>query len=398
MLRKRILMVVIATATIAAFSLGTALAKDIMVSTFTELANDYYKNWNEGGKQAVAALDCDYKFGTDETDVAKQVAVIENFMTLGAKMFFITCPDSSSVKSVAEMMEKNKCWMTNTWQTQEWMTPMDVGDHYVAYYAPDAVDNAYQLAKALFEKMGKKGRLIHVRGAPGSTPDTRRTFGVDKALKEYPEIKVVAREFAMWNRNAARKVMESLIVAHPEFEGVFGQNDSVGIGAMEACEAQGIKVPVTGIDGAEETMKLIQQGRYFASMAIHPSWQAGWAAVKVWDAAHGWKPTVPERMMYQGGLIVTKDNVDQYMEKVYKAKVLPYDWPLMSRVKHPEDWDPQNLLWPIDVEYDSTTSLGITEKPADVKLNQAYLDAKAKGEMEAIAKLYKEHWKKRAVE
>lgn len=392
--KKKLWLTLLLVGLLAVLPLSRGLAAEIMASNFTEMANDYYKNWHAGAAQAVAALGCEYKFATDEMQPSRMISNLENFLSAGAKIFFVTCPDSSPVRTVAEMLQKEKAYFTNTWQTQHWMHPADIGDYYVAYFVPDDAQNAYELAKKLFEKMGGKGNLIHLMGAAGSTPDFRRTWGVNKALKEFPEIKVVARQHTSWERNKARAVMESLIVAHPDFQGVFGQNDAVGIGGMEACEATGIKVPITGIDGAVETMKLIKEGRYFATQAIHPSWQAGWAAVKAWDAAHGWKPTIPERMMFSAGMIVTAENVEAYMNKIYNAEKLPYDWLLMSRVKHREDWDAQNLVWPIDLEYFTMSSLGIDEVPADVKLNQAYLDAKASGEMEKIAQLYKEHYKK----
>jgi ribose transport system substrate-binding protein len=396
MKKKKLLVMAICFACAVLLPVSMCIAADMMVSNFTEMANDYYKNWHQGAGQAVEALGGDYKFGTNGGDATKHIAFLENYLSMGAKMFFIVTPDSGPVKTVAEMMQKEKAWMTMTWFTQNWMHPADIGDYYVAFYVPDDTALAYELAKALFDKMGKKGRLIHVGGTPGSTPEVRRNTGVDKALKEYPEIKLIARQAAKWNRNESRKIMESLIVAHPGFEGVFGQNDSVGIGALEACEGANIKVPVVGIDGADEALKLIKQGRFYATQTVYPAWQSGWAAVKVWDAAHGWKPSIPERMMFQAGKIVNKDNIDQYMEK-FGGKKLPYDWNLMSVVKHPKDWDPQNLLWPIDLEYLTLTSLGIDKVPAGVKMNQQYLDAKAKGELEKIAKVYVDHYKKKVV-
>ena len=132
------------------------------------------------------------------------------------------------------------------------------------------------LAKALFEKIGGKGNLVHITGYPGSSAEIARTLGVDRALKEYPDIKLVARQPGNWNQIDSRRVMEDLIVANPQIDAVFGQNDSVGVGAMQALEDAGLKVPVVGLDGNKETMDLIKEGRFFATISFTPSWQAGY--------------------------------------------------------------------------------------------------------------------------
>jgi hypothetical protein len=105
---------------------------------------------------------------------------------------------------------------------------------------------------------------------------------------------------------------------------------------------------------------------------------------------HGWKPRAPERMMLWGSRMMTTENVDQYLERyVNNGKVAPFDYKLMSKVLHPNDWDPQDLITPLDMD----AEWGGIAKPADFKYPQAYLDAKKSGEMEKVAAEYKSHYK-----
>ena len=83
---------------------------------------------------------------------------------------------------------------------------------------------------------------------------------------------------------------------------------------MQACEEAGIHVPVVGLDGIAEVMKLIKDGRMLATASFTPEWQAGFAVVKAYDVEHGWKPSPLETMMFTGTIIVTKDNVDTYQK------------------------------------------------------------------------------------
>ena len=57
---------------------------------------------------------------------------------------------------------------------------------------------------------------------------------MDKALAEYPDIKLIARQPGEWDQARGRQVMEDWIVAYPKIDAVFAQNDSLG-GRRDAC-------------------------------------------------------------------------------------------------------------------------------------------------------------------
>ncbi|WP_050399977.1 substrate-binding domain-containing protein [Bradyrhizobium embrapense] len=124
----------------------------------------------------------------------------------------------------------------------------------------------------LFDKIGGKGNVAHITGFPGVDADISRTAGFDKALAEYPNIKLIARQPGKWNQVDARKVMEDLLVAHSKIDAVFGQNDSIALGAMQAVEDAGMRIPIVGLDGNRETLKLVKEGRILATMGFTPQW------------------------------------------------------------------------------------------------------------------------------
>jgi ribose transport system substrate-binding protein len=184
--------------------------------------------------------------------------------------------------------------------------------------------------------------------------------------------------------------MEDWIVAYPEIDAVFAQNDSLGVGAMLALEDAGMTgVPVIGFDGTNEVLELIKEGRFFATMNYHPAWMGGAMAVRAWDVANGWEPTVCERMMFTGAQLVTADNVDKVIDFLSGDK-LPFDYAKMSRVLHPDDWDPQNRMWSADPEY----AWGSEAKPDGYGgLPAAYVAARDSGECDEISAMYADHYK-----
>lgn len=363
-----------------------------ITSVVTRLANDYFTDWNVGAQQAAEALGVEYSILEYEGSASKHLEIIESQLANGVQAFFGDSNDTANVRAITEMTSAKGATYIAVWDTMPWMHPLDQGDGYGTYFTADDVVNAYSLAKVLFEAMGGKGNLVHVTGFPGASPDIARTRGLDKALAEYPDIKLVVRQPGNWNPIDARKVMEDAIVAHGDIAGVYAQNDSIGLGVVQALEEAGIKVPVVGHDGNAENLTMIEEDRYLATISYMPQYQAGYALVRAFDIIRGYKPSPIERMLYTGGTLVTKDNVGGL--KAFLAGQdgkLPFDWSLMSRTLHADDWDPQNVVWPID----ATSLWEPYPKPEGYELPQAYLDAVAAGELDKVREEYASHYKKK---
>lgn len=358
-----------------------------VVSLFTSLNNDYYSGWDLGARRAVEAFGGEYVALTNEGDPATQLSQFEQQVDAGVKIFFVTAPDPANVPAMAKIASDNDVCLANTWEQPEWTSPFEMGDGYISYLSPDSVGAGYAVAKALFDEMGGEGNFVHLTGQPGSTPDTQRTAGVDMALAEYPNITLIAREAGKWNRDDARTAMAGIITQYgSEIDGVFGQNDDVGIGAVNALKEAGIEgVPVTGIDGNAGTMELIKNGDMFGAYSSLPWWQAGFSFVQALDACAGLDTHPLNRQLWTSGLFVTQDNVDDYLS-TYLGDSDPYDWVKMSKVAHPDDWDPQWGVKTLDIE----AMWAHVEKPAGYEPPAEY--SGAYGEMEAVNSEWDSHW------
>jgi ribose transport system substrate-binding protein len=365
-----------------------------VVALFTTLSNDYYAGWNEGGRRAVEALGGKYREFTNENDPTQEVATFQNQIQAGAKIVFMTAPDPSNIPKIAQLANENKVYVVNTWESPAWYSPFSAGPYYVTYITNNSFEAGRTIAKALFEKMGGKGGLVQISGYPGSTPDWQRTAGMKEVLKSYPGIKLLASQPGKWNRDDSRNAMAGIIrkVGKDNINGVFGQNDDTGIGAMNALQEAGAdltKIPITGVDGNKGTMDFIKAGRYFAAYSSIPWWSAGFSAVRAIDAYKGVKFDPAERQLWSGGLVVTKDNADAYLSTFTEGD--PYDWPKMSRFLHPKDWDPQNSVTPLDMEQ----MWAGQPKPNGFKLPPDYVEAVKTDQLEKVARTYAARYQKK---
>ncbi|MCS5735182.1 sugar ABC transporter substrate-binding protein [Herbiconiux daphne] len=376
-----------AGATQSALPESVDLKGETVVSLFTSLNNDYYSGWDQGARRAVEAFNGKYVALTNEGDPATELAQFQQQIDAGAKIIFVTAPDPANVPAMAKLAQDNDVCFANTWEQPNWTSPFDTGDQYVLYQTPQSTQAAYELAKKLFDKIGGKGNVVHITGHPGATPDTQRTEGFNKALAEYPDIKLVAEEPGEWNRDDARTAMAGIISRVDKIDAVFGQNDDVGVGALNALTEAGITgVPITGMDGNASTVELIQNGQMYAVYSSLPQWTAGFSFVQALDYCKGAKVDPLNRQLWWDGIIVDADNAADYLS-TYAGESDPYDWVKMSKVAYPDDWDPQNGVRPLNME----EMWSFADQPAGFSYPPEY--EAALPNMDAVTQEWDDHWK-----
>jgi ribose transport system substrate-binding protein len=370
-------------------SLGnlTYQSMDIVNTANIEIGN--------GLKEAAAALGVGSAVISYDLDVNREISQMEQFSTQGGKMLLGFPFDTGMVPRVAKIAQTDKIYFSNYIISQPWFTPLNVGDYYVQYFANDAVQQGYEVAKALFKKIGGKGKVIHIPGYPGASADIDRTAGIKKALQEYPDIKLIVGQPGNWVRTDTRKSIEDLLVKVDSFDGAIGQNDDQAMGIVSVFKERKINVPIIGIDGNSEGIRGVKNGDLFATHTILCPFIGGWGAVQLFDAANGWKPTIGERMVYIPSVLVTKDNADLMLKKLGNDKngKTEFDWKKMSRTYNPTSWDPQcviKAMRPWDLWKDKPVAPGMG-------LPKEYEDAKAKGEFERVDQLYADHLKTRVI-
>ncbi len=360
--------------------------------------DNLYSVWvDKGQKQCARAYDLDYYMLVNDNKPEVAIAQMESEAQKGVKMFTVSTPGPGPIPTLAEICNANKAALVSNWDHPDWWLPISGGEYFVCFLIPPQVEPAYKIAKYLFTQMGGEGGFVHLAGTPGGTCDWTRTIGIDMALKEFPNIKLLARQATGWSRVKSRPVMDDFIVKFgDQIKGVFGQNDDVAIGGMNALDAVGMSVPIVGVDGNPETFELIEQGKMAGTVTNFPTYIAGWSCAIAYDFMNGYKFSPVECALHWGCQVIDKTNVAQAMAKFYPddETQISFDWRKMSRVLHPDDWDPQNEITCIKWE----EFWAPREKPAGYEIPKVYTDAVAAGERERVDQMYADHYKMKIME
>ena len=96
-----------------------------------------------------------------------------------------------------------------------------LSDKYTAFMGADNYEIGREVGKYLAAKLGGKGNIVELTGLSGSTPAMERHQGFMSAISRYPDIHLLARADAAWEREPGRIIMDSLLRIYPKIDAVY---------------------------------------------------------------------------------------------------------------------------------------------------------------------------------
>ncbi|MBC8217235.1 MAG: D-ribose ABC transporter substrate-binding protein [Planctomycetes bacterium] len=168
------------------------------------------------------------------------------------------------------------------------------------------------LGQYFVKKMNQKGNYVELLGILGDNNTWNRSKGFHSVVDNYPDLKMVARQCAEFDRTKAMEVLESIMQANPDINAVFCGNDAMAMGAYQALAAAGKtdKVMVFGFDGAKDVIDSIRDGKIVATGMQFPKRMAQMGAEQADEYIKG-KRDFPQKVPVAVEL-VTQENIAKY--------------------------------------------------------------------------------------
>src|SRR5262245_14579936 len=173
------------------------------------------------------------------TDTAGQVSDVRNLISAGANAIIVNPTSTTAFKSVVQQAKSKGVKVV-----------------FVDQYVPDS--NAWNAtndqeaygylgAKWLFKTLGGKGNVVEMRGIAGVPADTDRHKGFQRALKEYPNVKVVKQTFTGWNPSTGGKQALDLLNSGVKIDGIWTSGIDYSVVAAFKTAGKPL-VPIVGAD------------------------------------------------------------------------------------------------------------------------------------------------------
>ncbi|HEX9387558.1 MAG TPA: substrate-binding domain-containing protein [Anaerolineales bacterium] len=136
----------------------------------------------------------------------------------------------------------------------------------------------HEWAKLTADWLGKtmngKGDVIALRGIAGLAAEADEWAGVEEALKNYPDIKIICTEYADWAYDKAKTAVANCLANHPDVNGVLAIGDAMTWAAAETLKDQGYdvtQIPMIGIGGSNGFLKYWQANNLNAYVIADPT-------------------------------------------------------------------------------------------------------------------------------
>ncbi len=177
----------------------------------------------------------------------------------------------------------------------------------------DSYSGAVSIGKYFTQQLNKKGNYVEILGLVGDNNTWARSKGFHSVVDNYKGFKMVAQQSADFDRNKAMEVMESILQAHPDIDGVFCGNDGMAMGAYQALVSAGKadKVKVFGFDGAEDVITSIGENKVAATGMQFPKVMAETAAQYADEYIKG-RRDFPQKVPVAVELVTVK-NINDYI-------------------------------------------------------------------------------------
>ncbi|HZG05790.1 MAG TPA: substrate-binding domain-containing protein [Streptomyces sp.] len=166
----------------------------------------------------------------------------------------------------------------------------------------------------------KNAKVVELAGMDNLELTRQRTQGFDDALKNYPNIKKVARQAAEFTVESGQAKMSQLLRAVPEFDALWNHDDDQGVGAERAIQQAGRdEFFMVGGAGSKHAMDAIRaDNTVLKATVLYPPTMAASAidlarALGQGKGVNGLAEFEIPASLTLYSAVVTKDNVEEYL-------------------------------------------------------------------------------------
>ncbi len=301
--------------------------KAYLGTSIRSLDNPFHVEWVKGAKKFAAEVGLTDRHDVmlSEGDSQKQISQVQAFLAKAGKDAVMAIdpnlpPDTAPL---VKLCEDAGVYCMSFFVKDKDLHPKT--PYWVAYGEFDGTPQGYAIAKELFKAMGDKGQIVSILGPRGHSASIQRRAGLEQAMKESPGIELVGEENADWDRTKGLNVMQNLLVAHPDLAGVWSANDQMALGAVEALRSGGKigKIPIVGVDGADEAVQGIISGEYTATVSQEGTREGYYGLVIPYKAYMGQLDPLkepPEHREFEIQFqLLTKANAQAYYDSTVKV-------------------------------------------------------------------------------
>jgi len=291
---------------------STIFAEDkiFKVALVTDIAtNPFSVTLDAGARTAAYELGVDYVYeGPPNLSFVDQMTIVRSLVNRGIDGILIAPADSdAAVAPLKDVVEKGIAIIC----VDCGLAKNDIPGLPLTLVTSDNVKGGRIAGERLAKLIGGKGKVALMRSSMQYSTDRDRAEGFKEVLSKYPDIKIVAEEFAEEQTSVAATQIQTILSAHPDLAGVFAVTTPVAHGVAVGIKVMGKggKVKLVSFDAQPMEAQDIRDGLAESLIAQAP-YMMGYLGMQLMvNYLKGFIDSYPP-LILTGYKIITKDNVD----------------------------------------------------------------------------------------
>ncbi len=139
---------------------------------------------------------------------------------------------------------------------------------YVSFLGSDFIEEGKKAGQWVVDEYADSSepvKIIQLEGTTGAAPAIDRAEGFAEITGADPKFEIVASQTGDFTRAGGKQVTEALLKSNPDVDLIYAHNDDMGLGAIEAIEAAGLKpgvdIKIVTVDAVKDGMQALADGK-----------------------------------------------------------------------------------------------------------------------------------------
>jgi len=281
-MRKLTIVLALSLILLVGLSAGAA-AQDIKIGlAVSTLNNPFFVDLKDGAEAMAEEMGVEILTVDAQNDAAAQLSSVEDLLIKQIDVLIVNPVDGNAVVSAITAANDAGVPVITVDRAAE-------GGDVVSHIASDNVEGGKMAGEFIAKQLNKEGNVVELQGIPGTSAARDRGKGFNIVMDKYPNLKVIARQPAGFDRAEGMTVMENILQGNPDINAVFAHNDNMALGAMEAISAAGRsdEIMIVGFDAIDDAVEAVKEGKMAATVAQRPTLMGEMAVETAVKVANG---------------------------------------------------------------------------------------------------------------
>jgi ribose transport system substrate-binding protein len=205
----------------------------------------------------------------NESDLAQQVALVDQMIAVGVDAIVIAPADSKAIVPALARAHHAGIVIVNIDNRLD-ESVLKEYQLVIPFIGPSNRKGATQVADVVLKDIAAPAKVAILEGIPSADNSIQRRLGFEDAIKAGGH-ELVAVQSALWDQTKAVEITSAIVAQHPDVQFIFAANDNMALGVAAALGMAKLEKPIgiVGFDNIYGVRPLIKSGVVLATVDQH---------------------------------------------------------------------------------------------------------------------------------